>query len=101
MNIIKGMTVKIISGNHKGKEGKVLYVLPKKNRIIVEGINLIKKHTRPTQDNQKGGIIEKEGSIHISNAMVINNGQPTRVNYKILQDGSKIRISNKNGNQIN
>tara|TARA_X000001036_G_C20554680_1_gene755844 strand:+ start:692 stop:997 length:306 start_codon:yes stop_codon:yes gene_type:complete len=101
MNIIKGMNVKVISGNHKGSEGKVLYVLPKKERIIIEGINLIKKHIRPTQENPKGGVVEKEGTIHISNVMVVNDGKTTRLNYKILEDGTKIRISNKTGNQIN
>ena len=101
MNIVKGMNVKVISGNHKGSEGKVLYVLPKKERIIIEGINLIKKHIRPTQENPKGGVVEKEGTIHISNVMVVNDGKTTRLNYKILEDGTKIRISNKTGNQIN
>ena len=101
MNIVKGMNVRVISGNHKGKEGKVLYVMPKKDRIIVEGINIIKKHARPTQENPKGGVVEKEGSIHISNVMAVLNGKPTRINNKILKDGSKIRVSNKTGNQIN
>ena len=101
MNIVKGMNVKVISGNHKGKEGKVLYVIPKKNRIIVEGINLIKKHFKPTQENPKGGVVEKEGSIHISNVMLVVSGKPTRINYKTLNDGSKVRVSNKTGTQIN
>ncbi len=101
MNIIKGMNVKVIRGNHKGSEGKVLYVIPKKERIIIEGINLIKKHIRPTQENPKGGVVEKEGTIHISNVMVVNDGKTTRLNYKILEDGTKVRISNKTGNQIN
>ena len=101
MKIVKGMNVRVISGNHKGKEGKVLYVIPKKDRIIVEGINFIKKHTRPTQENPKGGVVEKEGSIHISNVMLLVSGQPTRINHKILKDGSKVRVSNKTGTQIN
>ena len=101
MNIVKGMNIRVISGNHKGKEGKVLYVIPKKNRIIVEGINIIKKHARPTQENPKGGVVEKEGSIHISNVMLVINGKTTRINYKILKDGSKVRVSNKTGSQIN
>ena len=101
MNIVKGMNVKVISGNHRGKQGKVLYVLPKKDRIIIEGINIIKKHTRPTQENPKGGVIEKEGSIHISNVMLVVSGKPTRINYQILKDGTKVRVSNKTGTQIN
>ena len=101
MNIVKGMSVRVISGNHRGKEGKVLYVFPKKDRVIVEGINIIKKHARPTQENPKGGVVEKEGSIHISNVMLVVSGKPTRINYKILKDGSKVRVSNKTGTQIN
>ena len=101
MHIVKGMSVKVIRGNHKGSEGKVLYVIPRKERIIIEGVNLIKKHIRPTQENPKGGVVEKEGTIHISNVMVVNDGKITRVNYKILDDGTKVRISNKTGNQIN
>ena len=100
MRIKSGMNVKVIRGNHKGKEGKVLRVINDKNRVIVEGINLIKKHTRPSQDNPKGGIVEKEGSIHVSNVMYLHNGEPTRIGYKKLEDGSKVRISVKNGEEI-
>ena len=100
MRIKSGMNVKVIRGNHKGKEGKVLRVINDKNRVIVEGINLIKKHTRPSQDNPKGGIVEKEGSIHVSNVMYLQNGEPTRIGYKKLEDGSKVRVSVKNGEEI-
>ena len=95
MIIKKDMIVKVISGANKGQEGKVLFVNPKKNRLIVEGVNFIKKSTRPTQDNQKGGIIEKEASIHISNVMVLQNNVVSRIGYKILDDGSKVRIFKK------
>jgi len=95
MIIKKDMIVKVISGANKGEEGKVLFVNPKKNRLIVEGVNFIKKSTRPTQDNQKGGIIEKEASIHISNVMVLQNNKVSRIGYKILDDGSKVRIFKK------
>ena len=95
MIIKKDMIVKVISGANKGQEGKVLFVNPKKNRLIVEGVNFIKKSTRPTQDNQKGGIIEKEASIDISNVMVLQNNKISRVGYKILDDGSKVRIFKK------
>ena len=95
MVIKKDMIVKVISGANKGEEGKVLFVNPKKNRLIVEGVNFIKKSTRPTQDNQKGGIIEKEASIHISNVMVLQNNVVSRIGYKILDDGSKVRIFKK------
>ena len=95
MIIKKDMVVKVISGANKGQEGKVLFVNPKKNRLIVEGVNFIKKSTRPTQDNQKGGIIEKEASIDISNVMVLQNNKVSRIGYKILDDGSKVRIFKK------
>jgi len=100
MHVKKGMTVKIISGNHKGMEGKVLHVFPGKDRVIIEGINFIKKATRPTQENPSGGLVEKEASIHISNVMVIQGGQATRVGYKKLEDGSKVRVSIKTNEEI-
>ena len=101
MNIRSGMIVRVLSGNHKGLEGKVLNVFPKKNRVIIEGVNLIKKTTRPTQANPNGGIVEKEASIHISNVMLVHNGDPTKIGYKILKDGSKVRISTKTKDEIN
>jgi len=90
----KNDQVLVIAGNYRGKRGKVLRVFPKKERIIVEGVNFIKRHTRPTQKNPKGGIVEKEAPIHISNVMVICRrcDTPTRVGIKILEDGSKARI---------
>ncbi len=95
MLIKKGMTVKVISGAHKGMEGKILFVSPKKQRVIIEGINFIKKSTRPSQENPNGGIVEKEASLHVSNVMVLHNGQTSRIGYKILEDGTKVRIFKK------
>ena len=100
MKIKKDMIVRIVSGNNKGMEGKVLRVFPKKNRAIVEGINFIKKATRPSQSNQSGGIVEKEASVHISNLMVVQSGEAARVSYKILEDGKKVRISSKTKEEI-
>ena len=100
MHLKTGMTVRVMSGNHKGKEGKILRILKDKNRVVIEGINLIKKHTRPTQDNPKGGIVEREGSLHISNVMHLHNGSPSRIGYKKLEDGTKVRISSKSGEEI-
>ena len=94
------MTVKVIRGNHKGKEGKILRILKDKNRVIVEGVNLIKKHTKPSQENPKGGIVEREGSLHVSNVMYIHGGEPTRIGFKKLEDGSKVRVAIKNGEEI-
>jgi large subunit ribosomal protein L24 len=100
MHIKTGMTVKVIRGNHKGQEGKVLFVFPKRQRALVEGINFIKRHSRPTQQNPKGGIIEKEAPIHVSNLMVVHGGVPTRIGYKKLEDGTKVRIAKKTGAEI-
>tara|TARA_B100000959_G_scaffold286649_1_gene366272 strand:- start:2485 stop:2793 length:309 start_codon:yes stop_codon:yes gene_type:complete len=100
MNVKQGMTVKIISGNHKGLEGKILTVFPDKNCVIVEGVNFRKRAARPTQENPSGGFVEREAPIHISNVMVVHNGKPTRIGYKILDDGSKVRISKKTNEEI-
>ena len=74
MLIKKGMKVRVISGAHKGQEGKVLFSSPKKQRVVVEGVNFIKKSTRPSQENRNGGIVEKEASIHVSNVLVVQGG---------------------------
>ena len=95
MNIKKDDIVKIITGKDKGKTGRVIKVIPSRDRLIVEGLNLMKKHQRPTQDNQQGGIVEKEASIHRSNVMLMRNNKPTRISYKILDNGKKVRYSNK------
>ena len=100
MKIKKDMIVRIMSGNNKGLEGKILRVFPKKNRAIVEGVNFIKKATRPSQNNQSGGLVEKEASVHISNLMVIHSGEATRIGYKILENGKKVRVSLKTKEEI-
>lgn len=94
MKIVKNDNVLIISGNYKGTKGKVLKVFPKQNRIIVEGVNFIKRHTRPTPKNQQGGILEKEAPINASNAMVIcpKCDTPSRMGHKVLEDGKKMRV---------
>jgi large subunit ribosomal protein L24 len=102
MKVVKNDTVLVISGNDKGKKGKVLKVYPKTNRVIVEGVNFIKKHTRPTQKNQQGGIVEKEGPIQISNLMVIcpKCNQPSRLGKSILEDGKRVRNCRSCGEMI-
>ena len=95
MLIKKGMQVRVISGAHKGEEGKVLFSSPKKQTVVVEGVNFIKKASRPSQENQKGGIIEKEAPVHVSNVMVLQGGSISRIGYKFLDDGSKIRVLKK------
>ncbi|MBN1471678.1 MAG: 50S ribosomal protein L24 [Syntrophaceae bacterium] len=94
--IKKGDMVKVLTGKDKGKTGKVLTVIPEKNRIVVEKVNIIKKHTRPDQKS-KGGIVEKEGSIHVSNAGLFCNkcNKSVRIQNKTLEDGKKVRICSK------
>ena len=95
MLIKKGMKVRVISGAHKGQEGQILFSSPKKQRVVVEGVNFIKKSTRPSQENPNGGIVEKEAPLHVSNVLVLQGGNISRLGYKILEDGSKIRILKK------
>ena len=100
MHIKKGDSVAVLAGNEKGKQGKVLKVFPDKNRVIVEGINLRKKHIRPSQQNPQGGIQEQELSIHVSNVMVVHGGEKTRIAHKRLEDGKKVRVAVKSGEVI-
>jgi large subunit ribosomal protein L24 len=94
MNIIKNDTVKVVSGNHKGKVGRVLKVFPKSNRIIVEKVNLIKRHTKRRSQTDQGGILEKEAPIHISNVMLVcpKCSRISKTGTGILSDGSKVRV---------
>ncbi len=101
MKIRKGDVVKVLTGAYRGKSGKVLLAMPDRNRAIVEGINFVKRHTRPSQNNPQGGIIEKEAAVHISNLMLVVDGKPTRIGYKLLEDGSKVRISKKTDETVN
>ncbi|MED2748711.1 50S ribosomal protein L24, partial [Brevibacillus porteri] len=85
-------------GKDKGKQGVVLTAYPKKDRVIVEGVNIVKKHSKPSQLNPQGGIITKEAPIHVSNVMILDpkTGEPTRVGFKV-EDGKKVRIAKKSG----
>jgi len=107
MRIRKNDIVVVISGDHRGRQGKVLKVFPEKNRVIVEGINLIKRHTRPSQRNQQGGIIEKEAPLHVSNVMLVDPklGVPTRIGIQTINNSSKasrnrVRVAKKSGEII-
>lgn len=105
MKIKKGDQVKVLSGKDRGKMGKVLKVITDKNQVLVEGVNLIYRHSRPSQKNPKGGIIEKEGPIHVSNVMYYSGDGPTRVGYRLIEDKqkntkTKVRVSVKSGEMI-
>ncbi|MEY8446128.1 50S ribosomal protein L24 [Enterococcus ratti] len=97
MFVKKGDKVKVICGKDKNKEGVVLAAFPKKDKIIVEGVNVVKKHQKPSQAAPQGGIVEMEAPIHVSNVMVIDStGVASRVGYKEV-DGKKVRVSKKTG----
>ena len=100
LHIKKGDTVKVLTGNDRGKEGKVLSVVVKDSRAIVEGINMVSKHTRPDAKNPKGGIIKKEASVHISNLMVVHGGVATRIGRQHDENGKLVRYSKKSGEVI-
>jgi large subunit ribosomal protein L24 len=101
-HVRKGDTVIVVAGKERGKKGKVLRVIPEKGRVVVERLNMIKKHQKPTQKIRQGGIIEREGSIHLSNVMLVdpNSDRPTRVGMKALSDGKKVRVARRSGEML-
>ncbi len=100
LHIKVGDTVKILSGNSRGQEGKILVIDKKKDRAVVEGQNMIKKHMKPSASNPQGGIVEMESGIHISNLMVVHNGTASRVGRKLNDAGKLVRYSKKSGEDI-
>jgi large subunit ribosomal protein L24 len=102
LTIRKGDKVKVIAGKDKGKESRVLKVHPEKQRVVVEKVNMVKKAQRPTQQNPQGGLLEIEGTIHVSNLMLIcpSCSQPTRVGRRRLEDGTRVRVCKKCGVDI-
>ncbi len=100
LKIKKGDMVRVIAGKDKNKEGRVLSVDAKKNRIVVEGVNMITKHQKPSAANQQGGIVNREAPIDISNVMYLHNGKPTRVGFKVEGD-KKVRVAKATGETIN
>ena len=102
MNVKKDDTVLIISGNDKGRRGRVLRVFPDQDRVIVEGIRMMKKHTKPTQRDPQGGIVEREAPIHVSNVMVVDpkTDAPTRLRRRSLDDGRSVRVAARSGEMI-
>lgn len=101
MHVKKDDTVLVITGKDKGKKGRVIAAYPKQNRVLVEGINMVKKHAKPSQANPQGGILNQEAPIHVSNVMPLDpkTGEPTRVGYKV-EGGKKVRIAKKSGEPL-
>jgi large subunit ribosomal protein L24 len=104
MKVKKGDTVVVISGKDKGAKGKVIQAYPDSQRVLVEGVNRIKKHTKVSQTQrgaQTGGIVTQEATIHVSNVMVVDSdGKPTRVGYRENDEGKRVRVSKRNGKDI-
>ena len=105
LHVRKGDLVQVISGKDKGVKGKVLQAMPRQNRVLVEGVNRVKKHTRVTTTQRgakSGGIVVQEAPIHVSNVMVVDpsDGRPTRVGYRKDEDGKSVRVSRRTGNDI-
>ena len=100
--IRKGDQVVVITGSDKGKQGEVLSVQPKADRAVVRGVNVARKHTKPTGAGAPGGIVEKELTIHLSNLMLVDakSGKPTRVGFRVLENGAKVRVARSTGNVI-
>ena len=102
LHIKKNDTVVVLAGEDKGKTGKVLKVLVEKNRAFVEGVNMVSKSTKPSAQNPQGGIVKQEAPIHISNLSLVDpkSGKATRVGIKVTEDGKKVRIAKKSGEEI-
>ncbi|MEN2769103.1 50S ribosomal protein L24 [Ornithinibacillus xuwenensis] len=101
MHVKKGDKVIVMSGKDRGKTGTILEAYPKKDRVLVEGVNMIKKHAKPSQENPQGGILNQEAPIHVSNVMPVDpkSGKPTRVGYEV-RDGKKVRIAKSSGEAL-
>jgi large subunit ribosomal protein L24 len=102
LHIKKGDNVVVIAGDNKGKKGRVLEIITKSERALVEGVNMMKKHTKPNAKTPQGGIVEKEAPVHISNLMIVDakTGKPTRVERKLNSEGKLVRFSKKSGEEI-
>jgi large subunit ribosomal protein L24 len=101
LKVKKGDEVVVLSGRDRGKKGEVLRVLPKESRVVVQGVNVMKRHSRP-KAGDAGGIVEKEAALHVSNVALADpkDGRPTRVGYKLLADGRKVRVARRSGEVI-
>jgi large subunit ribosomal protein L24 len=100
MKLKKGDTVEVITGKDKGKQGEIVHVFPKTDKVLINGVNTASKHQRPLRANEPGGIIEKDMPIHVSNVMLVHKGKTVRVGYKVRDDGTKVRIARPSGEEI-
>ena len=100
MKLRKGDTVKVIAGKDRGQQGEVVQVFPSDNKVLVNGINTAKKHSKARRANQQGGIIDRDMPVDVSNVMLVHKGKTTRVGYKIQNDGSKVRVAKRTGEVI-
>lgn len=102
LHVKKDDVVMVITGKDKGKKGRIIAAYPRENRVLVEGVNFVKRHSKPSQQNPQGGIIEKEAPIHVSNVMLIDpkSNKPTRIGYQVLDNGKKVRVSKRSGEVI-
>jgi len=100
--IKKGDKVQVLAGRDKGKRGEVIRIVPEENRAFVQGVNMVKRHTKPQGMGKPGGIVEKEGPINLSNLAMIDpaSDKPTRVGFKVLEDGRKVRVARASGEVI-
>jgi large subunit ribosomal protein L24 len=100
MKLKKGDPVVVLQGKDKGKEGTIMRVLPKENKVVVEGVNISKKHQRPVRATMQAGIIDKDMPMHASKVAYVHKGRPTRIGYRIDKDGKKVRIARRTGDVI-
>ena len=100
MKFKKGDTVQIIAGKEAGSQGEIIRVLPKENKVVIEGRNIAKRHTKATSQNQKADIVEQPMPMDASNVMLVVKGKPTRVGFKVNADGTKVRVAKKTGEEV-
>ena len=100
MKLKKGDTVVVLTGKFKGKQGEVMTVLPKDDKVVVSGVNTAQRHSKPRRANQPGGIVDRDMPIHVSNVAFVHKGKPTKVGYRVDKDGKKVRVARATGEVI-
>ena len=100
MKIRKGDTVVVLTGKSKGKQGEVMAVLSKHDKVIVSGVNTVRRHTKARRANEPGGVIDRDMPIHVSNVALIHKGKPTKIGYRLQPDGTKVRVARSTGEVI-